>query len=168
MRSASLRSYVRQKEMLTQGQSSIGTFNNMQNVAYRQMNLLSQANVGVRPSPVSTRMENHHKRFLAGEPWTPIVHCPQQTGGIAGMRKRTIAKSLVGNFRVEHMFAIKQAVELYETYQTKIAECELKPLINIWERSRMSLMISRQTRANTSVRGNVCAPASMSARSCSR
>jgi hypothetical protein len=36
----------------------------------------------------------------------------------------TIAKSLVGNYREEHLFTLKQAVELYETYQRKIAECE--------------------------------------------
>jgi hypothetical protein len=38
--------------------------------------------------------------------------------------KETIAKSLVGNFRDEHLFALKQAVELYEMYQAKIVECE--------------------------------------------
>src|SRR5881396_1275481 len=36
----------------------------------------------------------------------------------------TIAKSLVGNYREEHLFALGQAVSLYETYQAKIAECE--------------------------------------------
>jgi len=35
-----------------------------------------------------------------------------------------IAKSLVGNYREEHLFALKQAVELHETYQAKIVECE--------------------------------------------
>src|SRR5437773_1837312 len=36
----------------------------------------------------------------------------------------TIAKSLVGNYRPEHLFALRQAVELYEIYQAKIADCE--------------------------------------------
>ena len=35
----------------------------------------------------------------------------------------TIAKSLVGNYREEHLFALRQAVDLYETYQAKIADC---------------------------------------------
>ena len=35
----------------------------------------------------------------------------------------TIAKSLVGNYRAEHLFALRQAVDLYETYQAKIADC---------------------------------------------
>jgi transposase len=38
--------------------------------------------------------------------------------------KETIAKSLEGNFREEHVFALKQAFELYEIYQGKIVECE--------------------------------------------
>jgi transposase len=35
-----------------------------------------------------------------------------------------IAQSLVGNYRLEHLFALKQAVELFEIYQEKITECE--------------------------------------------
>ncbi len=35
----------------------------------------------------------------------------------------TIARSLEGNYRPEHLFALQQAVELYEFYQTKIADC---------------------------------------------
>jgi transposase len=38
--------------------------------------------------------------------------------------KETIAKSLVGNYREEHLFALRQAVDLYEFYQAKIAECD--------------------------------------------
>jgi transposase len=30
----------------------------------------------------------------------------------------------VGNYREEHLFALKQAVELYEFYQAKIADCD--------------------------------------------
>jgi Transposase IS116/IS110/IS902 family. len=36
----------------------------------------------------------------------------------------TIAKSLVGNYRAEHLFALRQAVDLYEIYQAKIADCD--------------------------------------------
>jgi transposase len=35
-----------------------------------------------------------------------------------------IAASLEGNYRAEHLFALRQAVELYEFYQAKIEECE--------------------------------------------
>ena len=37
-----------------------------------------------------------------------------------------IAQSLVGNYRAEHLFSLKQAVELFEIYQEKIQECELE------------------------------------------
>ncbi len=33
-------------------------------------------------------------------------------------------QSLVGNYRAEHLFALQQAVELYEEYRTKITACE--------------------------------------------
>ncbi len=35
-----------------------------------------------------------------------------------------IAQSLVGNYRREHLFSLKQALELFEFYQEKIRECE--------------------------------------------
>jgi transposase len=35
-----------------------------------------------------------------------------------------IAKALVGNWRLEHLLALKQAVELYEFYHCKIIECD--------------------------------------------
>lgn len=36
----------------------------------------------------------------------------------------TIARSLNGNLRPEHLFSLKQAVELYEFYQRQITECD--------------------------------------------
>ena len=38
--------------------------------------------------------------------------------------ERTIAKSLQGHWRKEHLFELTQALELYRTYQAKIAECD--------------------------------------------
>jgi transposase len=35
-------------------------------------------------------------------------------------------KSLQGSWREEHLFALKQAVNLYDLYQTAIAECEVQ------------------------------------------
>ena len=37
-----------------------------------------------------------------------------------------IAKSLTGNYREEHVFALTQAVELYDTYKAKLAICDNK------------------------------------------
>jgi transposase len=33
-------------------------------------------------------------------------------------------KALTGNYRSEHLFSLKQAVDLFDVYQTKIAECD--------------------------------------------
>jgi transposase len=35
-----------------------------------------------------------------------------------------IVKALEGDYRAEHLFALKTAVELYDTYQRKVMECE--------------------------------------------
>ena len=37
-----------------------------------------------------------------------------------------IAKALDGNYREEHLFELRQALELYDTYQQKLAECDAK------------------------------------------
>ncbi|MCF6345798.1 MAG: hypothetical protein L3J00_04940 [Thiomicrorhabdus sp.] len=36
----------------------------------------------------------------------------------------TIAKSLDGNYKEEHLFALKQAVELYDMFDEKIKDCD--------------------------------------------
>ena len=36
----------------------------------------------------------------------------------------TIAKSLVGDYRREHLFTLRQSVDLYREYQRQIAACE--------------------------------------------
>lgn len=38
--------------------------------------------------------------------------------------QETIARALLGNWRKEHVFALRQAVMLYRTYQAQIAECD--------------------------------------------
>jgi transposase len=40
----------------------------------------------------------------------------------------TIARSLKGNYRPEHLFSLQQTVELYDFYQTKIADCDRRIL----------------------------------------
>jgi transposase len=36
----------------------------------------------------------------------------------------TIEAALVGNYRAEHVFSLRQALEIYDYYQTKIRECD--------------------------------------------
>jgi transposase len=38
--------------------------------------------------------------------------------------EETIAKALEGNYREEHLFSLRQAVELYDFYQQKIGDCD--------------------------------------------
>ena len=47
-------------------------------------------------------------------------------------KEATIAKALEGNYRAEHMFSLKQAVEMFDVYQEKIAQCdrEIEDILN--------------------------------------
>lgn len=38
--------------------------------------------------------------------------------------EQQFVNALIGNYRDEHLFALRQALELFDTYQTKIAECD--------------------------------------------
>lgn len=40
--------------------------------------------------------------------------------------EETIAEALTGNYRPEHLFELKQAVELYDSYQVRVAACDNK------------------------------------------
>jgi transposase len=110
-----LRSYLRQREMLTQTASM--HIQHMQK-ALQQMNLLLHNVVSDITGVTGMKII---KAILAGERDPQVLarnrdlHCKHS--------RATIAKSLVGNYREEHLFALSQAVDLYETYQTKIADC---------------------------------------------
>ncbi len=111
-----LRSYARQKEMLTQASSM--HILHMQK-ALQQMNLLLHNVVSDITGVTGMKII---KAILAGERDPQVLAQNRQEG--CRNSKQTIAKSLVGNFRADHLFELKQAVELYETYQAKIADCE--------------------------------------------
>ena len=40
--------------------------------------------------------------------------------------QKTIAKSLCGDWREEHLFCLKQAREIYKSYQEKVSECDVE------------------------------------------
>lgn len=111
-----LRTYMRQKEMLTQG--ACMHIQHMQK-ALQQMNLLLH-NVVSDITGVTGR--NILKAILAGER-DPNVLAENREKECRNS-KETIAKSLVGNFRDDHLFVLKQGLELYESLEAKIAECE--------------------------------------------
>jgi transposase len=111
-----LRSYLRQREMLTQSASM--HIQHMQK-ALQQMNLLLHNVVSDITGVTGMKII---KAILAGERDPRVLarnrdqRCHNTTA--------TIAKSLVGNYREEHLFALRQAVDLYETYQDKIVDCD--------------------------------------------
>ncbi|MGI8735576.1 MAG: IS110 family transposase [Pyrinomonadaceae bacterium] len=60
-----------------------------------------------------------------------ILGGERDRGKLAALKDRriksdsaTIAKSLEGDYRAEHLFALRQALELYDYHQAKIAECD--------------------------------------------
>ena len=46
------------------------------------------------------------------------IRCKESEGTIMG--------ALTGNYRDEHVFALKQALELYDFYETRISECDVQ------------------------------------------
>lgn len=111
-----LRSYMRQRESLIQYAA-----NHVQHMqkALAQMNI-QLANV-VEDITGVTGMKII-RAIIAGE---------RSPGKLASYRdgrckqsEEVISKSLHGNYRDEHMFALQQAVELFDTYRNKIAECD--------------------------------------------
>jgi len=111
-----LRAYVRQRMNLVRYASS--HIQHMQK-AMAQMNLQL---VNVVSDITGTTGMRIIKAILDGER-NPLV--------LARMRdhrcknnEETIARSLHGNFRPEHLFSLKQAVDLYIFYQGQIAECD--------------------------------------------
>jgi len=111
-----LRGYMRQREMLVQVAAM--HIQHMQK-ALQQMNLLLHNVVTDITGVTGMKIL---KAIIAGERNAKVLasHRDRRCRNSA----TTIAKSLVGNYREEHLFALKQAVELYETYQGKIADCE--------------------------------------------
>ncbi len=113
-----LRSYLRQRAMLIRGAAT--HIQHMQK-ALQQMNLLLHHVV----SDITglTGMTIIHA-ILAGER-DPAVLAQHRDPRCKSSRE-VIAKSLVGNFRDEHLFALAQAVALYDTYQAQLAACDVQ------------------------------------------
>jgi len=111
-----LRSYLRQREMLRQAASM--HIQHMQK-ALQQMNLLLHNVVSDITGVTGMKII---KAILGGERDARVL--ARQRDERCQNTTATIAKSLIGNFREEHLFALRQAVDLYETYQAKIADCD--------------------------------------------
>lgn len=146
-----LRSYLRQKEMLTQ--SSSMHIQHMQK-ALQQMNLLLHNVVSDITGVTGMKII---KAILAGE--RDPKKLASNRDGRCRNSAATIAKSLVGNYREEHLFALRQAVELYETYQAKIADCEHAIIKQLGEQPNVSddepPPADKETQARVRIRADV-------------
>ena len=108
-----LRSYLRQRAMLVEYASQ------------HMQKALTQMNVKLQ----------HVIRDITGKTGMDIVEAivrgersPRRLAQRSDPRiksdEKTIAKSLRGHWRQEHIFELTQALELYRTYQDKIAQCD--------------------------------------------
>jgi transposase len=111
-----LRSYMRQRQMLISAASR--HIQQMQK-ALTQMNLKLHQVLSDLSGQTGMRIV---RAILQGE---------RDRMKLAALKDRRvkssvgiIAKSLEGDYRAEHLFALRQAVELYDYYQQKIAECD--------------------------------------------
>lgn len=111
-----LRSYMRQRAMLVTYASQ--HVQHMQK-ALLQMNLHLQHVVSDITGATGMRII---RAILTGE------RNPEKLAALRDEQckepVKVIAKALHGNWREEHLFSLRQAVELVESYQTKIAACD--------------------------------------------
>jgi transposase len=113
---ATLRSYLRQRERLLE--AAAAHIQHMQK-ALTQMNLQLQHVVADITGQTGLRII---RALVAGE------RDPDRLAALRDGRCKTplatLRAALVGNDREEHVFALAQALELYEVYQTKVAACD--------------------------------------------
>jgi transposase len=111
-----LRAYMRQREMLV---SSIAvTIQHMQK-SLRQMNLLLDNVVTDITGQTGVRII---RAILSGE--RDAKKLASFRDGRCKSSLEEITQSLLGNYRKEHLFTLKQSVELYDTYHTKLKDCD--------------------------------------------
>jgi transposase len=111
-----LRSYLRQRTMLVQGAAT--HIQHMQK-ALQQMNLvLHQVVADITGVTGMTII----RAILAGERDPQVL--AQHRDYRCKRSVAEIAQSLEGNYRAEHLFALQQAVTLYESYQAQIVACD--------------------------------------------
>jgi transposase len=111
-----LRSYLRQRAMLIRGAAT--HIQHMQK-ALQQMNLLLHHVVSDITGLTGMTII---RAILAGERDPQVL--AQHRDPRCKSSPEVIAKSLVGTYRDEHLFALAQAVALYDTYQAQLAACD--------------------------------------------
>ena len=137
-----LRSYMRQREMLIRDGSRY--IQQMQK-ALTQMNLKLQHVISDLSGQTGLRIV---RAIVAGE---------RDRLKLAALKDRrvksdvaTIAQALEGDYRAEHLFALKQGLELYDYYQQKIADCDAeirKEMQTLETRGSASTVLKRKARS---------------------
>jgi len=113
---AGLRAYLRQRERLQD--YAAGHIQHMQK-ALMQMNL--QLHHVVSDITGVTGMAIV-RAIVAGERDPTVLASHRDRRCHASVE--TVCQALIGNYREEHVFALTQALELYEVYQTKVMACD--------------------------------------------
>src|SRR6202142_4129588 len=113
---ATLRAYLRQRERLVE--YAAAHIQHMQK-ALTEMNLQLHHVVSDITGATGMRII---RAIVAGERRPDVLATYRYVRCHASME--TIRASLTGNDRDEHVFSLRQSLELYDTYQSKIAECD--------------------------------------------
>lgn len=111
-----LRAVSRQREMLVQYQAK--HIQHMQK-ALTQMNVKLD---NVISDIVGVTGQKIVRAIVAGE--RDALKLAKMRDGRIRASEEEIVKSLQGNWREEHLFSLKQALHLYDSYQSSIAECD--------------------------------------------
>jgi transposase len=64
------------------------------------------------------------RAIISGERNPSVLACMREPG--VKKSEEEIVKALTGNYREEHLFTLRQAIELYDVFQSKIRECDSK------------------------------------------
>ena len=115
---ASLRAYLRHRERLLEYAAS-----HVQHIqkALMQMNLQLHHVVSDITGVTGMRIL---RAFVAGERDTHVLSSYRDVRCKASVE--TLRGALTGNDRPEHVFALRQALELYDTYQAKLRDCDVE------------------------------------------
>jgi len=115
---AELRAYVRQRERLIEYAAS--HFQHMQK-ALTEMNLQLHHVVADVTGATGLRII---RAILAGERDSKVLACLRDYR--CHSSAEAIEKALTGNYRAEHLFALEQALALYNVYQDKASACNAR------------------------------------------
>lgn len=111
-----LRSYLRQRQTLVESRTECVQH---MHKALVQMNIQLQQVVADITGVTGMRII---RAIIAGE--RDLAHLASMRDHRVKASAEKIAAALVGDWRAEHLFALRQSVELYDVYEQKLGECD--------------------------------------------